>query len=193
MEKRRMMKEMRIMDEATNKDLAQLQMAFKSLSRSVEKGLLTDMYAGAGDVVVRSYRALYARAVELLPDDYYVAHVLNLDLAGDAADRQKLAAVSLQTSQMVDYLDSLQHVDARPLFTGPDMDELRTMGRDIQEQVLSVTRNTLRRAMANIDVTIQRQSPPEPPEAPQPPEPPQPPSAKRKIEIADDDDEDEID
>lgn len=177
------------MSEETSKELARLQMAFKSLSRSVEKGLLTDMYAGAGDVVVHSYRALHARAVELLPEDYYVAHVLDLELPEDAADRQKLAAVSLQTSQMVDYLGSLQHVDARPLFTGPEIDELRTMGRDIQEQVLTVTRNTLRRAMANIDVTIQRAAPSEPPEAPQPPEPPEAPKTKHKIEIADDEDE----
>jgi hypothetical protein len=184
------MKEMKMMDESTNRELAQLQQAFRSLSRSVEKGLLTDMYAGAGDVVVRSYRALHAKAVELLPDDYYVAQVLDLELPADAGDRQKLAAVSLQTNQMVDYLDGFTHADAKAVFSGPDMEELRSMGRDIQEQILSVTRNTLKRAMANIDITVQRATPPEPPQPPEPPEAPEPPKAKRKIEIADDDDED---
>ncbi len=176
-----------MMDESTNKDLAQLQMAFKSLSRSVEKGLLTDMYAGAGDVAVRSYNALHTHAVDLLPDDYYVREVLDLELPGDAADRQKLAAVSLQSSQMVDYLDSLVRVESRTVFTGPDMEELRTMGRDLQDQILSVTRNTLKRAMANIDINIQHGAPPEPPEPPAPPQPPEPPKEKRKIEIIDDD------
>jgi hypothetical protein len=70
------------------------------------------------------------------------------------------------------------------------MEELRSMGRDIQEQILSVTRNTLKRAMANIDITVQRATPPEPPQPPEPPEAPEPPKAKRKIEIADDDDAD---
>lgn len=175
-----MKQEKKIMDEADNKALMGLQQAFKSLSRSVEKGLLTDMYAGAGDVALRSYHALHAKAVELLPDDYYVREVLDLDLPADAADRQKLAAVSLQTNQMVDYLDNQVHADPRQMFTGPDMEELRTMGRDLQDQILSVTRNTLRRAMANIDISVQRSAPPEPPV------PPMPPKAKRKIEIEDD-------
>ena len=179
------------MDESGVNALNQLRLAFRSLAKSVEKALMTEMYPGAGDVTVKNYRALHARAVELLPDDYYVREVLALDVPADAPDKQKLAAVSLQAGQMVDYLESLQRAEAKPMFTGPDLEEIRTMGRDLQDQILSVTRTTLKRALANIDITMQRPpEPPSPPAPPIPPDPPEPPKAKRKIEL---DDEGETD
>ena len=172
------------MDETQSSALNQLRMAFKSLAKSVDKSLMTQMYTGAGDVAVRSYRALHKRAIEVVPDDYFVREVLDLELPADAPDGQKLSAVSLQANQMVDYLDSLQKPDVRVAFAGPDMDELRNLGRDLQDQILSVTRNTLKRAMANIDISMPK--PPAPPESPAPPEapaPPEPPKGKRKIDI----------
>lgn len=182
------------MDETTATSLNQLRLAFKSLLKSAEKALMTEMYPGSGDVSVRSYRALHTHAVGLLPDDYYVREVLVLDLADDAPEKQKLAAVSLQAGQMVDYLDSLLKAsDPRFAFPGPDMDEIKGLGRDLQEQILSVTRTTLRRALSGIDISISKPPSPYPPgspEPPMPPEPPEPPKGKRKIEL---DDEDETD
>ncbi|MFN8379281.1 MAG: hypothetical protein U0452_11480 [Anaerolineae bacterium] len=179
------------MDETTATALTQLRLAFKSLVKSAEKALMTDMYPGSGDVSARSYRSLHAHAVTLIPDDYYVREVLALDVADDAPEKQKLAAVSLQAGQMVDYLDSLLKVsDPRFAFSSPDLDEIKTLGRDLQEQILSVTRTTLKRALAGIDISITRPpAPPEPPEPPEPPAPPEPPKGKRKIEIEDDEDE----
>jgi hypothetical protein len=182
------------MDEANVNALSQLRLAFKSLARSVEKALMTEMYPGAGDVSARNYRALHARAGELLPDDYYVREVLALDVPADAPDKQLLAAVSLQAGQMVDYLDSVSKPDPRLVFSSPDFDELRTLGRDLQDQILSVTRTTLKRALSGIDISMSR--PPEPPEPPAPPEapaPPEPPKGKRKIEIEDDEPDDNLD
>lgn len=178
------------MDETTAASLSQLRLAFKALSKSVEKALMTGMYTGAGGVSVKNYLALHARAVEQLPDDYYVREVLSLDLPEDAPEKQKLAAVSLQAGQMVDYLDGLLKADVRAAYSGPDLDELKTLGRDLQEQILAVTRTTLKRALSGIDISISKGPvPPEPPEPPMPPEPPAPPEpskAKRKIEIEDD-------
>jgi hypothetical protein len=182
------------MDETNAAAMSQLRLAFKSLSKSVEKSLLTDLYVGTGDVAVRSYHALHAHAIELLPDDYYVREVLALEVPADAADKQKLGAVNLQASQMVDYLDGLQRPDPRVMFSGPDLEDIRTMGRDLQDQILTVTRTTLKRALANIDISMPRPpEPPKPPEAPMPPEPPEPPKAKRKIELDDDETDDNLD
>lgn len=172
------------MDENTVKSLTQLSLAFKSLLKSVEKSLMTGMYAGMGDLSVRGYRALHAKAVEVLPEDYFVREVLGLELPETADDQQKLAAVSLQAGQMVNYLEGLQRAEQKAAYA-PDMDELRNLGRDLQDQILSVTRSTLRRAMHNIDINIAR--PDAPPVPPVPPIPPEPPKAKRKIEMADDD------
>ena len=180
------------MDETTAASLSQLRLAFKSLAKSVEKALMTEMYPGSGDQSARSYRSLHTHAVTLIPDDYYVREVLALDVADDAPEKQKLAAVSLQAGQMVDYLDGLLKPDPRIAFNSPDFDDIRTLGRDLQEQILAVTRTTLKRALSGIDISISKgPMPPEPPEPPEPPMPPEPPKGKRKIEL--DDDESETD
>ena len=180
------------MDETTAASLSQLRLAFKSLAKSVEKALMTEMYPGSGDQSARSYRSLHTHAVTLIPDDYYVREVLALDVADDAPEKQKLAAVSLQAGQMVDYLDGLLKPDPRIAFSSPDFDDIRTLGRDLQEQILAVTRTTLKRALSGIDISISKgPMPPEPPEPPEPPTPPEPPKGKRKIEL--DDDESETD
>ena len=117
---------------------------------------------------------------------------LDLELAETAEDKQKLAAVSLQAGQMVDYLDGLTRSDPRVVFSGPDFDEIRTLGRDLQDQILTVTRTTLKRALSGIDISMSKPpEPPEPPAPPVPPAPPEPPKAKRKIELEDDDETDE--
>ena len=76
------------MDETIATALSQLRLAFKSLSKSVEKALMTEMYPNSGDLSARSYRALHTHAVTLIPDDYYVREVLALDVADDAPEKQ---------------------------------------------------------------------------------------------------------
>src|SRR5574338_224587 len=105
------------MEENAAKSLTQLSLAFRSLAKSVEKTLMTGMYNGTGDISARGYRALHARAVELLPDDYFVREVLALDVPESATDQQKLAAVNLQAGQMVSYLDGLQKAEQKAAYT----------------------------------------------------------------------------
>ena len=45
-----------MMDETTAASLSQLRLAFKSLAKSVEKALMTEIYPGSGDQSARSYR-----------------------------------------------------------------------------------------------------------------------------------------
>lgn len=164
------------MDENTSKNLSQLLLALKSLTKTVEKSLMQGMVQGTGDVVVKNYRSLHARAVELLPDDFYVRDVLVLDIAEDANDKQKLGQVHLQVSQLTDYLENLVRTEYRVNFTG-DMDDLKNLGRDITDQILSLTQKTIRRAISNIEVGTNPPPPPPPPPHPgAPPTPPTPPT-----------------
>jgi len=167
------------------KVLNQLMLAFKSLNRSVEKSLHSGIYQGAGDTAVRNYRALHKRAGELLPDDFYISDVLTLEIAAEANDKQKLSQVSLIAAQMVDYLKSLIAEETKATFNNADFDEIKGFGRDLQDQILNLTRNTLRRAFDNVDVQVNVPMPPRPPMPPDapppvPPVPPVPPHPFRK-------------
>ena len=160
------------MDENTTKSLSQLLMALKSLSKSVEKSYYQGAFQGVGDMVARSYRSLHARAVELLPEDFYVREVLVLDVEQQGSEKEKLAQVNLLVSQLTDYMESLLRVEQKVNFRG-DVDDLKGLGRDLSDQIITYTRQTLRRALSNIEVGIE--TPPTPPTPPQPPMPGQPP------------------
>lgn len=159
------------MEESTAKSLNQLVLALKSLSKSLEKAHYQGSFQGVGDMVTKSYRTLHARAVELLPDDFYVRDVLVLDAPTDGGDKQRLAQVSLLVSQLTDYLENMVRSEYRVQINA-DVEDLKGLGRDLSDQIISYTRNTLRRALSNIDVG---EAPPRPPRPPQPPRPGQPP------------------
>jgi hypothetical protein len=146
-------------------------LAFKSLNRSIEKSMHSGMYQGTGDTAVRNYLALHKRAVQLLPDDFYISDVLTLEIAAESNDRQKLSQVTLITGQMVDYLKSQVAEETRTSFDSTDFDEIKGFGRDLQDQILNLTRNTLRRAFDNVDVTVNVPRPPRPPMPPDVPPP----------------------
>lgn len=180
------------MDENTSKSLNQLLLALKSLTKTVERSLVQDMVQGVGDTVIKNYRSLHARAVELLPEDFYVRDVLVLDIAPDANDKQKLGQVHLQVSQLTDYLEGLLKAERRVDFTA-EVEDLKGLGREISDTILRQTRETIRRAFANIDIGVSGagvgQTPPQPPHPPQPPRPgvvpptpPQPPTPPREDE-----------
>ncbi|MBE2184628.1 MAG: hypothetical protein IAE89_14455 [Anaerolineae bacterium] len=171
------------MDENQTKAAQQLLLAFKSLQRSVEKGLLTGIAEGAGTTAIRSYVRLQERAKKLLPDDFFIGDVLILDVNEDESDNKKLAQVNLLSSQAVDYLEGLDKASSRAA-TGADFVDLgyslRDLGQEIQDQVMNMTRKTLKRAVANIDINDRKDPfppmPPAPPHAPAEPEPPSAPS-----------------
>lgn len=173
------------MDENLNKTVQQLLLAFKSLQKSVEKSLLTGIADGTGATAIRGYQRLQARAKELMPDDFFITEVLVLDVEEDADDDKNLAQVNLLSSQAVDYLEGLYKAQAKAAAKA-DFEEigysLRDLGQEIQEQVMNMTRKTLKRAVANIDISVDPRKdpfppmPPAPPESPEPPEPPQPPA-----------------
>jgi hypothetical protein len=167
------------MGENTSQNLNQLLLALRSLSKSVEKSLYHGMHQGVGDTVVKNYRSLHARAVELLPDDFYVRDVLVLDVAAEANDKQKLSQVHLLVTQLTDYLDNVLKEEHKVNFTA-EVEDLKGLGRDLSDQIISYTRQTLRRALSNIDVGMSSAPPPPPPPPPPPhpgappPPPPQP-------------------
>ncbi len=175
------------MDEHKTKDLEQLALALKALAASVEKMLMIGEFAGLGDVVAKKYQVLHRHAAGLLPDDFFVREVLALELTEGADDRAKLAQVSLMVSQLRDYVEGLLKVERRATFTA-EIDDLKGLGREIQDQILSITRQSLRRAIRSIDVNVEI---PEPkiPKPPRPPEPPHPPKSKRHDRRHEDDDD----
>lgn len=168
------------MDENTNKSLNQLLLALKSLAKAVEKAYFQEMgpgsYQGIGVTVAKNYRSLHTRAVELLPDDFYVRDVLVLEVSPDATDQQTLGQVNLMVSQLTDYLENLAKTEYRVNFAA-EMDDLKGLGRDLSEQIISLTRNTIRRAISNIDIGAAPPPPPTPP-PPGPPPPGAPPWAQ---------------
>lgn len=167
------------MDETLNKTVQQLLLAFRSLQKSVEKSLMTGISDGAGTTAVRGYERLQARAKQLIPDDFFITEVLILDVDENASDDKKLAQVNLLASQAVDYLEGLYKAQAKAASRADFEDlgiSLRDLGQEIQDQVMNMTRKTLKRAVANIDVNVDPRKNPFPPMPPVPPEPPTPPT-----------------
>ncbi len=162
------------MDENTRNQLSQLFLAAKSLGKAVEKSVMTGTQEGIGDMILKNYHDLHARIANLLPDDYYVTEVLRLDIAPDASDRHKAAQVNLAIGQLISYLESL--LRATPAAIAGDIEDIKDMGRELQQQILSVTRKAIKRALSNIDIEVDLKDQPEPPTPPTPPVPPTPPS-----------------
>lgn len=165
------------MDEKVQTELNQLLPAVKSLGKAVEKSIMTGTVDGIGDMVAKNYRDLHNRVAQLLADDYYVTEVLKLDVIPEASDKQKVAQVNLAIGQLIGYLENLLRGTTKTI-TG-DIEDLKDMGRELQQTILTVTRKALRQALSNIDIDVDiRNAPdaPEPPEPPTPPTPPTPPS-----------------
>ena len=164
------------MDESTSKSLSQLVLALRSLTKSVEKSYYHGAFQGVGDMVAKSYRSLHARAVELLPEDFYVRDVLALDIEAEGGDKQRLAQVNLLVNQLTDYLESLLKSEMKGVASA-DVEDLKGLGRDLSEQIIAYTRQTLKRALSNIEINVEGTArPPRPPVAPEPPVPPVPPT-----------------
>ena len=208
----------------SSQEIQQLMMAVKALMKAVERSLATESYDGIADTMVDNYRALHTKIVEHYPDDYYVTEVLTVKIPDGATDRQKVSLVQLAASQMQSYLRSL-HDDGgfRYSFstTGPRRGRRRgprgpmhghdhgpgmhggpggDFGREISEEIMNFTKETLRRALSKMDEAMdfdEEHVPPRPPTPPAPPQPPKSPKQKRRIQIdlgeLEDEDEDDTD
>lgn len=150
--------------------LRQLYTALKALQKSVERTLLQDFTEGAGEPSVRSYQNLHSRVTELLPDDFYIADGLALATKPDDSDRKMLGAVQFTVNQLISYLEGQVRGINRPSGSGgggswsfeapqpphppspPDFGDLKNLGRDLQEQIVNMTRSTIKRALSNIDI-----------------------------------------
>jgi hypothetical protein len=183
------------MEENTRQALRQILPALKALAKSVERAYWSGTYEGTGDMAVKSYRSLQKRIAEILPDDYYVAEALVLEIAPEATEQQRVAQVQLAVSQLKEYVEGLLKAN-RP--TG-EVEDLSDLGRELRDRIVLTTREAIRKAMENIDVDIDIDAEPwgvkkkrivikGQGDVPEPPEPPKPP---RHVEVEIEDDEDE--
>lgn len=155
------------MDEKTQTTLNQLVLALKAFTKSVEKSFHHGMYEGATDVMVKQYRSLHSKAVQVLPDDFYVNESLVLDVTEGLDDEQKISQVMLLSDQLSDYLQGFLKAE-RQISPATDPENIQDLGRDIQEQILKLTKHTLKRALSRVDVEINVSDEPEPPDDDEP-------------------------
>jgi uncharacterized protein YjbI with pentapeptide repeats len=168
------------MDETTISRLNEIVPALRALRVSVERSLQTGIAAGTGRLAARSYAQLQAAAASALPDDFYIGS-LALELADNFTDEVIAAQVQFVASQLLLYLeDKLKATRSGRPGRRFDVDELRSIGRDFQDQIINMTRTTLRRALNDMDIDIDVQIP----VPPVPPVPPRPGASYRDANLA---------
>lgn len=147
-----------MMDMEKAAQLRQYVTALRALQQSVERTLQQGVYEGAGAMAVKSYEGLHGRIAELMQDDFYVANVLALDTSSTSDERSALSRVDFATTQLLLYLEGRLReaipVPPRPPHP-PEPADFRTLGRDISDQILNLTRTTLKRAISGVEVDIQ--------------------------------------
>ena len=185
------------MDSKTIEALEGLVRALKAFSKSVERSLHMGLYDGSGNTVVKQYRAMQAKAMQILPDDFYVQEVFTPEISDEDGDEQKCVQVRLVVSQMEDYIQGiLKDAAEQRNWSEEDGEEsIRGMSKQLEEQILNITRKTLKRAMSQIDFGPGSTgpgpmgpgwmgpppTPPIPPIPPEPPEPPVPPTPPHRV------------
>ena len=146
------------MDENTQDRIKQLLAALQALEKSVRNALKEGTYHGTGDMAVRGYQGLHARAAEILPDDFYVTESLRLDTPAEADD-QKLAQVQLAVSQLISYLETQARPSKRVRIESGDfsteLEDLKDLSRSLRDRILAQTKDTIRRAMADIEINVE--------------------------------------
>jgi hypothetical protein len=172
-------------------EIRRLLSAVKALQSTVDRAYHTGMYNVTSVAsLVKTYRKLHERLSTLMSDDFYVTEALTFEADGESAEDQ-LTHLQLQVNQLYMYLkDQTRQQFGVSIETG-DWGELKTLGRDLSEQIINTTRKALRRAMIEIDNAPEPPQPPVPPVPPQPPHTPPPVQGKRRIDIETDGDDDE--
>ncbi len=150
------------MDEVKIQKIQQYLQALRALQRSVERAVQMDVYQGTGRMAVKQYSGIQRKIAELYPEDFYVTDTLTLELDEQIEERHMLSQVQLAAGQMVIYLEGLlreQNVGGRGFEMRGDFNiergDWRGLGREIQDQVMRLTRETIQRAVSNIDVDVQ--------------------------------------
>jgi uncharacterized protein YjbI with pentapeptide repeats len=145
------------MDETTQEHLKKALQALKTLQKSTERSLQMDMYQGTRKLVTRSYENLHQRIRELVPDDAFIES-MTLDYNSNTEEREILTQVQFATHQLHTYLKDQIRQESEATWSFGDYGEFtleaerfKNLGREIQEQVMGVTRHTLRRALSNFD------------------------------------------
>ena len=145
------------MDENLYPQIEKYLKALRALHRSVEQALATDTHSGTSGMVMRSYNNLHQRVRELLPDEDFFLETLTLDVDGIQDERAILGQVKFATSQLIHYLDSALKEESRERRhprQQEDFEDLKSLGRTLQEQIIGMTRTTLKRALANVDIDL---------------------------------------
>jgi hypothetical protein len=144
------------MDESTRNNLRQLLPALRALNDSVEKSYVTSTFQYAGDMLVKSYQKLYAKLREVLPEDFFL-EALGLELPEGATDEQKVTQVRVAVSQLTSYMRRLLEQEEGEAFVGFSRQfgrQFGDLGRELQQEIMEKTRQTLARAMGNLDIGV---------------------------------------
>ncbi|MEP7291145.1 MAG: pentapeptide repeat-containing protein [Chloroflexota bacterium] len=144
------------MDDAMYEKVQQYLKALKALQRSVEAAIQNGTFDGTGRMAVKSYQGIQRKIAEFFPDDFYISDTLTLEVGDDVKERHMVSQVQLAASQMIIYVDGLLREHRVSSGGGvTDFSDLRSLGRDLQEQILRTTKHTLRQALQNVDVDVQ--------------------------------------
>lgn len=142
------------MDEQIYNELNKLALAIRALSKSVDRALMTNTFEGTAKMMVKNYRSLQARAAQLLPEDYFITDTLVLEVEESSNEREMVAQVQFAVQQLSAYVDGQLRGQRGSFPNTPVSDDFRSLGRDLQDQIINVTKYALRRALTNIDIGI---------------------------------------
>ena len=76
----------------------------RTLKNDLEASLHMELYAGTGDIAVKSYNNLHASVTRLMDDPY--VKTLTLEVPEEASDKEKVLLARLASSQLVACLES---------------------------------------------------------------------------------------
>lgn len=142
-----------MMDEMNQEAAKQMPM-LRALQKSIEHSINMGIFSGVGSTAVKSYRGLHGKIAEAMSEDPYITETLAYDLDDDTKDEQKLATVQMLLNQLVAYLEMQLHGDQepeRPFEFRKRKRGFEDIGRDLQGQLLNVTRSALRKAVISVD------------------------------------------
>jgi len=144
-----------MMDEQAANQIRRLLPALESLARSAREALSSGTYQGTAEMTVRSYRTLHAKVAEVLPDDVYITEALALDYPETAGEQERVAAVRLAATQLIEYLKGqMRGATSSGAGWAAEIEQLKDVTRSLSDRILAQTRESLRRALADIDVEI---------------------------------------
>ena len=96
------------MDEKTADALDKLVMALKAFTKSVQKNFHMGMYDGTGEMLIRQYNGLLNKARQLLPHNFFVHGILDLEqIKENTEDEKAISQIMIMSHQLLAYLQSV--------------------------------------------------------------------------------------